>query len=257
MPWTKFPYPESPYVYTAAELKKAWKQLHAGDAESFPKDAALADAWLAFHAGAFEKATRSGLALGMAGYAVANKATCIYATYLEKSAAKKLALFETVAARCKEQQAQEPQNPAGFYWHAYAMGRYSQAVSVLKALTEGVAGMVRAGLDTTLKLAPQHADAHIALGVFHAEIIDKVGAFVGGLSYGASRSESIRHFRSALKLNPGSAIARVEYAKALAMMEGKDSAAEADKLRREAVALVAHDAMERLDIERARSELGE
>jgi tetratricopeptide (TPR) repeat protein len=215
------------------------------------------DAWIAFHAGEFDKATRLGLEAGMDGYPVANKATCIYATYLEKSAEKKRALFETVAERCEEQQAQEPKNAAGFYWHAYALGRYAQDLSVVKALTQGIGTKVRASLDTTLKLAPQHADAHIAMGVYHAEIIDKVGAIVGGLTYGANKDESIRHFKLALEMNPGSAIARVEYANGLVMLEGKKKANEAIALCEEAAALVPHDAMEKLDIELAKEELEE
>lgn len=257
MPWTAFPYPDAAYVYTAAGLKKAWKRLHTGDVEPFPKDTDVVNAWIAFHAGEFDTARKLGLDAGPDGHAVANKATCIYAAYLEKSKDRKLTLFMQVAERCEKQQAQQPGNPAAFYWHAYALGRYSQAISVLMALAQGIGGKVQSSLETTLTLAPRHADAHIALGVYHAEVIDKAGAMVGSLVYGAKKSESIRHFRKALELNPGSAIARVEYANALAMLEGKSKAKEAIALCEEAAALIPHDAMERLDIELAREELEE
>lgn len=257
MAWIKFPYADPAYVYTAAELKKAWKRLHAGDAEAFPKDATLLDAWIAFHAGEFEKAARLGLERGMAGYPVANKASSIYAAYLEKSMAKKLALFEQVAERCEAQQKEQPNCAAGFYWHAYALGRYAQGISVVKALMQGTGSKVKASLEATLKLAPQHADAHIALGVYHAEVIDKTGTLVGGLTYGASKDESIKHFKIALQLNPGSAIARVEFANALVMLEGKKRVKDAIALCEEAAALAPHDAMERLDIDLARQELEE
>jgi tetratricopeptide (TPR) repeat protein len=255
MAWKAFTYPDDAYVYSSARLKKAWKQLHAGDAEPFPKDPEVVNAWIAFHAGEFDSARRQGLDSGVDGYAVANKAICIYAAYLETSEDRKLALFMQVAERCEEQQVLQPKNPAAFYWHAYALGRYAQALSIMKALSQGIGTQVRASLETTLTLARLHADAHIALGVYHAEIIDKAGAMVGGLAYGARKSESIRHFMFALELNPGSAIARVEYANALAMLEGKSMAKEAIALCEEAAALTPHDAMERLDIELARQEL--
>lgn len=255
MAWVKFPYHDEAYVYTAAELKKAWKHLHAGDAEPFPKGAALVDAWIAFHAGEFEKAAKHGLEAGIEGYTVANKATAIYANYLEASKEKKLALFEKVVERCEEQQEEQPKNAAAFYWHAYALGRYAQGISVIKALAEGIGERIRNSLAATLKLAPKHADAHIAIGVYHAEIIDKAGALVGRLTYGASADESIRHFKTALELNPGSAIARVEYANALVMMEGKKKVKEAIALCEEAAAITPRDAMERLDVERAKEEL--
>lgn len=255
MAWTKFPYSDDDYVYTAASLKKAWARLHAGDAEPLPKDAALVEAWIAFHAGEFEKAAKLGLDHGIDGYSVANKATCIYANYLEKSEKKKLAMFEEVASRCEEQQAEQPKNAAAYYWHAYALGRYAQGISIVKALSMGIGNKVKASLDMTIKLAPKHADAHISLGTYHAEIIDKVGAMIGGLTYGAKKEEGLKFFKAALKLNPDSAIARIEYANGLVMLEGKKKMDDAVKLYEEAAACEPVDAMERLDVELAKEEL--
>lgn len=257
MAWSKFPYPDDKYVYTPATLKKAWARLHAGDAEPFPKDAALVEAWIAFHAGEFEKATKLGLAQGMNGYAVANKSAAIYATYLEKSEKKKLALFEEIAARCEAQQKEQPKNPAAYYWHAYALGRYAQGISILKALSQGIGNKVKDSLDMTIKLAPKHADAHIGLGTYHAEIIDKVGAMIGGLTYGAKKEEGLKLYKAGLALNPHSAIGRVEYANGLIMLEGKKKMNEAVKLYEEAAACQPMDAMERLDTELAKEELVE
>ncbi len=255
MAWNKFPYPDPGYTYTAASLKKAWGRLHAGDCEAFPKDAELVNAWIAFHAGDFEKASKLGLAQGVAGYSVANKATAIYANYLEKSEAKKLKFFEEVAARGEEQQEEQPKEAAGYYWHAYALGRYAQGISIVKALAQGIGNKVKHSLDMTVKLAPKHADAHIGLGTYHAEIIDKVGAMIGGLTYGAKKDEGIKFFKKALTLNPDSAIARIEYANGLVMLEGKKKMDEAVKLYEEAAAFEAADAMERLDVQMAIEEL--
>ncbi len=257
MAWSKFPYLDEAYTYTAASLKKHWARLHVGDAEAFPSNPALLQAWIAFHAGDFEHAAKLGLDVGVDGYSVAHKASCIYASYLEKSDKKKIATFEEVAERCERQQLEQPKNAAGFYWHAYALGRYAQGISVVKALAQGVGAKVRHSLDTTLKLAPKHADAHIALGAYHAEIIDKVGAMIGGLTYGAKKDEGYQHFKTALELNPDSAIARIEYANALVMLDGKKKMADAVALYQAAAGCDARDAMERLDVEAARQELEE
>jgi hypothetical protein len=255
MEWARFPYPDDAYEYTPASLKKAWKRLHAGDAEPYPEEAALVDTWIAFHAGRFQAAARQGLEQGLAGYTVAAKATCIHANYLEESKSGKRALFVAVVARCEQQQAQQPDNPGAYYWYAYALGRQAQDQSVLAALRQGTGGKIRSSLDTVLRLSPRHADAHIALGVYHAEVVAKVGALLAGLTYGASREASIRHFDKALALNPHSAIARVEYANALALLDGKKGMDRAIMLCKEASGMRAHDAMERLDIELARQEL--
>lgn len=254
MPWSRFPYPDASYEYTPATLKKAWPRLHAGDAEPLPHEAELVKAWIAFHAGQFEQATQLGLELGMRGYAVANKAASMHAVYLEKSAVRRRSRLLDVAERCERQQAAEPGSPAGFYWHAYALGRYSQDISIVAALAEGMASKVRDSLEATLALAPRHADAHTAFGVYHAEIIAKMGALVARLTYGANRHDCIGHFRRAVELNPGSAIARIEFANGLIMLE-HETTGEAAALMEAAAAMEAHDAMERLDIERARRAL--
>lgn len=255
MAWKKFPYPDNAYVYTPLSLETAWQRLHASDAEPFPAQAALVQAWIAYHAGDFERAARLGLAVGVPGYSVAHKATCMHATHLELDESARLALFEEVAERCERQQAEQPDNPAGFYWHAYSLGRYALGISVVKALAQGMGAKVRNSLNRTVTLAPLHADAHIAFGIYHTEIIDKVGAMIGSLSYGASKDDGFQHFRTALALNPASASARSEYARALNMLEGNKKLAEVMGLYEQAAECVAVDAKERLEVEAAIDEL--
>ncbi len=252
--WTAFPYDATAYTYDAAALKKKWARLHAGDAEPLPKDDKLLAAWGLFHAGEFERAAQAGLKLGAAGLNLANKAQCIYANYLEKSEKTKLALFQEVAERAAAQAATEPASPGAWYWQAYALGRYSQSISVAKALAQGLGSKVKHALETTIKLEPKHADAHIALGTFHAEVIDKVGKLLGR-TQGADAATGLKLFKDALKLNPASAIARVEYANGLVMLEGDKRMAEAEKLYAEAAECPPLDAMERLDVEMAKAEL--
>lgn len=254
--WTAFPYTDADYSQDAASLKKQWARLHAGDAEPLPKDASVLAAWALFHAGEFQKAHDAGLKAGGAGITVANKAQAIYATYLEKSEKARLAMFQEIAARAEAQAAQEPKNANAHYWMAYALGRYSQGISVAKALAQGLGSKVKGALETTIALAPKHADAHIALGAFHAEVIDKVGKLLGR-TQGADASTGLKMYQQALKLNPASAIGMVEYANGLVMLEGDKRMKEAEKLYAQAAECDAADAMERLDIEMARAELEE
>ena len=252
--WTPFPYDNADYTHDAAALKKHWPRLHAGDAEPLPKDAAVLAAWALFHAGEFKKAADAGLKAGGDGVTVANKAQSIYANYLEKSESAKLDLFLEVAQRAEAQQATDPKNANAYYWQAYALGRYSQGISVAKALTQGLGSKVKNALETTIKLSPKHADAHIALGAFHAEVIDKVGKLLGR-TQGADAATGLKLFQTALKLNPASAIGLVEHANGLVMLEGDKRMKEAEKLYAEAAAHQPADAMERLDVEMAKAEL--
>ncbi|MDH4466221.1 MAG: hypothetical protein QE290_19505 [Acidovorax sp.] len=254
--WTPFPHADE-YAFDAAATKKHWARLHNGDAEPCPKDAAVLNAWALFHSGDFAGATAAGLAAGGAGITAANKATAIYANYLEPKEKTRLDLFMQVAERAEAQAAAEPSNANAWYWHAYALGRYSQGISVAKALAQGLGGKVKDSLEKAIALSPKHADARIALGAFHAEVIDKVGSLIGGMTYGAKKDVGLKLFQEALKLNPGSAIAMVEYANALVMLEGDKKMKEATALYEKAAACEPADAMERLDVDMARAELEE
>jgi tetratricopeptide (TPR) repeat protein len=253
--WAKFPYAGKAYLYEGANLKRHWDRLHRGDCEPFPKGDVVQEAWRRYHAGEFEKAADAGLAAGVDGYNAANKATAIYATYLEKSGPRKKKLLEEAMARGEEAIAARPRDPNAHYLYALAAGRYGQEISVAKALAQGLGGKIKDALAEAVRLQPKHADAHIALGAWHAEIIGKVGAMVGGLTYGASKDAALEHFQKALKLNPDSAIARIEYANALAILFGKDRMKDAEALYAEAAAQQPMDAMERLDVEAAKAEL--
>jgi tetratricopeptide (TPR) repeat protein len=148
-----------------------------------------------------------------------------------------------------------PKDANAYYFYGLAAGRYSQSISIATALKKGLGGKVKATLEQAIKLQAKHADAHIAFGTWHAEIIGKVGSMVGGLTYGAKKDAALEHFQKAIKLNPDSAIAKVEYANGLVTLFGKDRMKDAEKLYAEAVKAKPADAMERLDVEMAKSEM--
>ncbi|MEP7140450.1 MAG: hypothetical protein ABI745_12525 [Caldimonas sp.] len=256
--WNAFPHDAEAYRFDAATLKKKWARLHAGDAEAWPDDGKVVAAWQHFHAGDFQKATEAGLKAHAGGASgamtVANKSQAIYATYLEPSEKARLALLLEVAERAEKQAREEPKEANAWYCMAYALGRYSQGISIAKALAQGLGAKVKNALETTIRLSPKHADAHIALGAFHAEVIDKVGSLLGR-TQGASKDAGLVHFKTAIKLNPTSAIAMIEYANGLVMLEGEKRMAEATKLYENAAACEPMDATERLDVECAKAEL--
>jgi tetratricopeptide (TPR) repeat protein len=242
------------YLYEGAALKKSWDRLHRGDREPFPADKDLQQAWRLFHAGQFQAAGKLGRHIGGAGHNPALKAMVMQATYVEPDAGK-TRLLEEAMRLADRARAGRSDDANASYFYALAAGRYSQRISVGKALSQGLGGQVRDALTQALELEPRHADAHIAFGAWHAEILGKVGATIGGLTYGASREAGEEHFEKALQLNPHSAIARIEYANGLVLMFGKARMAQAEALYADAAAQTPADAMERFDVELARSEL--
>lgn len=195
------------------------------------------------------------MSIGLLGYNAANKASNIHVTYLETSTAKKKAQFLKVAERSEELQVAAPSLCNARYFHAQALGRYSQEISIMAALGEGLAGRTKHSLDQALKLEPRHADAHLALGVYHAEITGKVGALVGSLTYGASEAAALRHFARARELAPHAAIVRIEQANGLLAMFGESKVAQARRLYEDAARVDPTDTMERLDVDLAEAEL--
>lgn len=252
--WTAFA-ATGHFAYDAQAVKKQWRRLHACDQEAMPNTPELLHAWALFHNGQFEEAHRTGLRLGAAGLTVANKAACTYASMLEARESERLALYQSVTQRADEQIQKDPDNPNAHYLLAYSLGRYSQGVSVARALAQGLGSRIKTALETAIALQPLHADAHFALGVFHAEIIDKVGALIGNMTYGARKDVSLQMFQQGFTLQPRSPAGLVEYALALLILEGDARRAEAAALYAQAAGLRPLDAREYLDIALAQSGL--
>jgi tetratricopeptide (TPR) repeat protein len=252
--WTAFPR-LGDFCHDAASVTREWPRLHAGDAEPCPADPQVLAAWVLFHNGEFQRAEAAGLAAGGDGLTVANKSACIYANYLEGREQTRLELLHQTAQRAEQQQAADALNPNAWYWHAYALGRYSQGISVAKALALGLGGRVKTALERAIALQPRHADAHLALGAFHAEVIDKVGSLIGGMTYGARKEAGLQMFQEGMRLNPRSPVGLIEYANGLVMLEGEAGFEESTRLYQQAASIKPLDAKEWLDVEHARAEL--
>jgi tetratricopeptide (TPR) repeat protein len=244
------------FTYDSGAVKKHWARLHACDQEPLPQEPALLQAWTLFHNGHFEDAHRAGLRLGHAGATVANRAVCVYATQLEPRESARLVLFQAASERAAAHTEREPDHPNAHYLLAYALGRYSQGISVARALAQGMGSRIKTALEMTIALQPLHADGHFALGAFHAEIIDKVGALIGAMAYGAKKDVSLQMFQLGFALQPRSPMGLVEYAMALLVLEGDTHHDEATALYEQAAALKPMDAREYLDIAVARNGLG-
>ncbi len=276
--WAPFPLDAKPYAYAGDALKKAWPKLHAGDCEPFPDtkhaaallkaagkaapklDAesladALQDAWRKFHHGEFQAAFEAGEKLGPVGASVAVKALGIHATHLVDSEAEKLKRFEQAAKLAEAAAKALPDEANSHYRHAFALGRYSQGLSIAKALKQGIAGKVRDSLETALDLAPKHAEAHTAMALYHGEIIGKIGAMIGGLTYGAKAADAEKHIKAALKLTPDSPIAHIEHGNLLLLLHGDKQEDAAAAAYEKAAKLKPADAMEALDAAYAKAQL--
>lgn len=254
--WTPFPQPGE-FAFDAASVRKQWSRLHAGDREPLPEHPRVLAAWVHYHNGDFQKAYDAGLKSDPHGLVVAYKAACVYATYLESSEKSRQALYLEVAERASAQAKAHPEMVGAHYWQAYALGRYSQSISVAKALAQGIGSRIKVALETAIQLEPRHADAMFALGLFHAEVIDKVGLLIGNMTYGVKKDTSLKLFQQGLLLTPKAPNGIMEYANAQVMLEGDKHADEATRLYEKAASIKPIDARERLEVDLARAELAD
>jgi len=277
--WAKFPYEQKAYDFSGDKLKKAWPTLHSGDGEPYPDDkraaalikaagklapkalsaedlaSQLQQAWTAYHRGDFQQAFELSEALGPVGASVACKALGIHTTYLVEDEDEQLVRFEQAGKLAEAAIAALPNDANSHYRFAFAMGRYSQGISIVKAIKLGLASKVRKALDTTLELSPKHAEAQTALALYHAEIINKIGAMIGGMTYGAKASEAEKLMASALKLTPDSPIAHLEHGNMLMLLYGNKKEDAAANAIEKASKIKPKDAMEKLDAEHAKAQL--
>jgi tetratricopeptide (TPR) repeat protein len=265
--------------YSGDKLHKAWKDLHAGDGEPYPDEkraaalikaagkaapkgldakalaASLQQAWRDFHAGEFKAAFDAGEKLGPVGASVAVKALGVHAAYLVDDDGEQEARFQRAAALAEAAVKALPEEANSHYRHAFALGRYSQKLSIAKALKMGLAGKVRQSLDKALELDPKHAEAHTALALYHAEIIGKIGALIGGMTYGAKAADADKHIKAALKLTPDSPIAHAEQGNIILLLKGDKGEDAAASAYEKAAKLKPKDAMEALDARYAREQI--
>jgi tetratricopeptide (TPR) repeat protein len=255
-PWTPLPYGDVAR-FDAGNLHLHWARLHAGQDIPPPPPGPLAEGWALYHSGDFERAVALGLEHGPEGHALANQATAVYANYVEPREGVRLVLFREVADRAAVQLATDPGNCQALYWQAYALSRYSQGISVARALAQGLGSRIKHTLERVIELQPGHADAHFALAAFHTEVIDKVGALVARMTYSVRADAAVELFERGLQLHPGSASGLMDYARGLLMLYGDSRMAEATRFYEMAASLQPTDARERLDVELARAGLAD
>ncbi len=279
--WKKFPHDSSSFTFEGSKLLDSWSDLHAGDCVEYPsaewvKDcldeapdaapdsfdgdhAALAekvqDAWRSYHRGDFQQAVELADQCGILAHAPANKATGVYANYLEDDESAKQTCYLKAIERAENAIRILPDDPNSHYLHAFNLGRYSQSISIVKALSQGIGGKIQSSLENTIYLQPEHADAYIALGMYYAEVINKVGKMLGKLTYGATPAKALKHFERALELSPDAPIAHIEHGNGLYLLFEDDRLDDVVALYVKATEMQAVDAMAKLDIEAALAEL--
>ena len=252
--WEQLP-EDFTFDYNQEQLAEVWDAVHAGDQYAYPLSLddydedilnSQAQAWLHYHNGDYQAAAEIALDLAEHGAVVLAKSVAAYCDYLCEDEDEVLNLLSSAITICEEAAKSLPDCANTHFVNALLMGRYSQRISITKALSQGLGGKIKNYLEDTLELEPNHAEAHTAMGLYHAEIIDKIGAMIGGLTYGAKKPIAMKHFEKSLELTPDAPITSIEFANGLLLLGGNDD--RATELYQQATECEALDALQNCDI---------
>lgn len=215
----------------------------------------LEEARTAYTEGRFLEAAEIGEALATSdGYALATESIAIYGYYLAEEEEKQ-GLYERAMGLAEMAVEADPGNAEAHYQSAHALGRYSQTIGAMTALRRGYGGQIRDLLEATLDRDSLYAEAHLALGGWHADIVDRAGRMMARITYGANRGDATMHFERAMELMPDSRIVLLEYALRLPLLKGREGRELQREMMRRASELPLGDAFDRLVQERLLAEI--
>ena len=202
------------------------------------------EARAAFEEGRFLEAADIAEALQTSdGYALAAQSLAVFGRYLASEENRTRILQRAMDFGEAAVQA-DSTNPETHYQAAHAAGRYAQNLGKMTAMKKGMAQKTLRLLEAALAVKPDFAEAHMALGGWHADI-----ASAGPLArmiYGGNRKSAIKHFERAMELEPNSIYILYQYAIRLPELDGDSGRDRAWKLLAKAAQLPVGNAYEEL-----------
>lgn len=180
---------------------------------------ALADAHAAFDAGRFLEAAEQAASAGSAdGLMLAARAHRVHGSYLAAQEEQK-EHFQQAMQHAEAAVELAPDDPWTHVESSSAIGRYAQTIGIGEALTGGYGGKMRDALHRALELDPDNAVAQLALGSWHANVVDRTGALVARMTFGATRKKAMEHLERALALAPDDKAVLLETGTALLVLD--------------------------------------
>ncbi len=209
--------------------------------EAGREDSASSDGFAAaealFDAGEFEPALAAARALNTAdGFALASRTGLVLMRYFlpprERAAAIAAALAD--ARRALEM------NPGHLEGNLQAAISIGYRGKLRRSIRDAWTG--KRYIDNALAHHPENAWALAVLGGWNGEVVIEAGRFFAGTLFGAGRRKAIRHFRAALRAEPGNIAIRTSFAITLLRFDRRRFEAEARTVLAGTISLAAEDA---------------
>lgn len=205
------------YTLNLPAQHTALQALARGD--TGPLAQAIQQVWRLHYQGQFQQAYELGMQLGPLGAVPALYAKNMYATLLVTDPAEKLRLFRETAEESERLLPLAAGDAFARFGLAYAHARMLELMDTGDATASGYLGQTQKTLQQLQQEEPQNALYPAMLGGIHAGVVNRVGSFIGRITYGSTESKAITAFEQALALQPGLPVISYEYAKALGLMD--------------------------------------
>ena len=231
----------------------AVEQAQAGDFNALSE--AITQVWRHHYQGEFEEAYTLGIQLGYAGLIPAFYAKMMYTTLLESDPERRLANFQEIIG-LSETIAEHVNNyqPA-LFGLTYAYARELELLPTSAAVSSGHLEAANDLLTQMREQFPQRAIYPAMLGGLHAGVVERVGSFVGRITYGSTESRAIAHFQAALQLESELPVIFNEYATAMTRLDSRKYAKEIGQALTSCVSLPVYSAEEALNQQACQNKL--
>lgn len=243
-------YPRLAYtMVTLAAQKNVHPAIFAAihDSNFDPLAYEIQQVWRLHFEGKFKEAYKHGMQLGPLGEIPAIYSRLSHATLLISDHDEKIEEFEESAHQSNEGLTIVPDYSFAQFGLVYARVRTLELMDTGEARSSGYIGFSQEQLG---KLQQRFADRAIYFatqGGLEAGIVERIGSFLGSITYGATKNSSIEAFDSALKLNANVPVIYNEYAVALARLNKKKFRNDIKKLLQTCIELTPISAEEALN----------
>lgn len=192
-----------------SELKEVLKNNYQPLAES------VQQVWRLHYQGDFKQAYQLGMTLSPAGLFPALYAKLIHTTYLINDSKKKEVGFIEVDRILAKILPLAQDYEFIIFGDAYQKVRRLELMSTSAATTSGLLGPTQDKLKELHHKFPSNSLYSAMLAGIEAGIIERVGSFIGSITYGASEEETIKLFQRAIKAQPYLAVLYNEFSQAI------------------------------------------
>ena len=188
------------------------------------------EVWRLHFSGQFEQAYELGMQLGPVGEIPAIYSRLVHATLLVDDEDDKMEEFDAAAGLSNEGLALAPEYDFAVFGLVYAKVRMLELMSTGEARSSGYIQIAQEKLDELQEHSPDNGAYPLTRAGLEAGIVERVGSFLGSISYGATESSALKNFEHAKKLLPDMAIVYNEYSVGLKRLDDNDFDKEIRKL---------------------------